>query len=179
MKQTEHYKLNLIESTDTFSPTPLNENATLLEQALDAASAGTAAEAQSRAAADSAEAQARAAAINSEAQARAAADNALASRVTALEGHKFAAGTYTGKGTKAGDSQTIKLGFTPAAVFVSNARMTSDTFGAMAVTGHPVSSVMEIVSGGFKVYGYSSSVLAGSSGSANNSGVVYHYIALR
>jgi hypothetical protein len=36
MKQTNQYKLNLIESGDTFSPTPLNENAEKMESALKA-----------------------------------------------------------------------------------------------------------------------------------------------
>lgn len=35
MQQTEKYKLNLIETSDTFSPNPLNENAQKLEAALD------------------------------------------------------------------------------------------------------------------------------------------------
>lgn len=39
MQQTETYKLNLIESTDTFSPAPLNENMQAIEGALDAQAA--------------------------------------------------------------------------------------------------------------------------------------------
>ncbi|MBD5099069.1 MAG: hypothetical protein HDT35_05910 [Clostridiales bacterium] len=35
MQQTETYKLNLIESSDTFSPDPLNENMEKAEEALD------------------------------------------------------------------------------------------------------------------------------------------------
>ena len=34
MQQTEQYKLNLIETSDTFSPNPLNENMEKLEKAL-------------------------------------------------------------------------------------------------------------------------------------------------
>lgn len=34
MQQTETYKLNLMETTDTFSPAPLNENTQKLEEAL-------------------------------------------------------------------------------------------------------------------------------------------------
>ena len=37
MQQTEQYKLNLIETSDPFSPNPLNENAQKLEGAIEAA----------------------------------------------------------------------------------------------------------------------------------------------
>ena len=36
MQQTEKYKLNLIETSDTFSPVPLNENMEKVEAALEA-----------------------------------------------------------------------------------------------------------------------------------------------
>ena len=70
MQQTEKYKLNLIEMSDTFSPEPLNENMEALEAALDA-----------------------------EAAARKSGDSAMSSRVTTLEARKIATGTYTGNGT--------------------------------------------------------------------------------
>lgn len=73
MQQTEKYKLNLIETTDTFSPAPLNENAQKLEAALTAQEA-----------------------------ARAQAGAALDARVQALELHRMAAGTYTGDGSASG-----------------------------------------------------------------------------
>ena len=85
MQQTETYQLNLIETSDTFSPAPLNENTQKLESQLRAVGAAL----DTKAAAD---------------------DHAdLDARVTALEAHKVVAGTYTGNGTTA----TIHLGFTP------------------------------------------------------------------
>ena len=155
MKKTEAYNLNVIETSDAFSPDPLNENTALLEQALSSANAGTAAEAKPRAAAVS----------------------AVEKRVAALEAHKFAVGTYTGTGTKTGDSQTIKLGISPAAVFVSNARYAlASVRGALALTGNPDTGILEIVSGGFKAYGYRDTG-ANPPPSANENGQVYRYIA--
>lgn len=66
MQQTDKYQLNLIETSDTFSPAPLNENAQKLEAALDAARAEAA-----------------------------AADAALDQRVQAFEAKHFAYGSYT------------------------------------------------------------------------------------
>lgn len=155
MKKTGTYNLNVIETMDTFSPDPLNENTALLEQALNAANAGTTAEAKTRAAAVS----------------------AVEKRVATLEAHKIAAGTYTGKGTKSGDSQTIKLGFTPAAVYVNNVRFgMANIKGALVVTGSPEAGILEIVSNGFKVYGYPDGGLNQNT-SANDNGQVYRYIA--
>ena len=74
MQQTETYKLNLIETSDTFSPAPLNENAQKLEAAI--------------AAGDAAEAAARAAAVA-----------ALDQRVSVLELHKCVVGYHVGSGT--------------------------------------------------------------------------------
>ena len=88
MQQTDKYKLNLIETSDTFSPAPLNENAQKLEAALETARAEAAA-------GDAAEAAARA---------------ALDQRVTALEVHKCVVGYHGGTGF-------VDLGFTPSAVF--------------------------------------------------------------
>ena len=39
MRQTETYKLNLIETSDTFSPQPINENVQTIEAALSAVAA--------------------------------------------------------------------------------------------------------------------------------------------
>lgn len=171
MKQTNYYKLNLIETSDRFSPDPLNENTRLLEQALNTVSAGTDAEARARAAADTTEAQARAAAVNSEAQTRAAADSALSSRVAALELHKIAVGSYTGSGTA---SRTIKLSFTPSVVFLGYSGMTT-----FAVSGAPQANVLEIVSGGFKASGAASATVGASSGVmyGNSKSAVYRYAA--
>ena len=64
MQQTEKYKLNLIEKTDTFSPDPLNENMEKVEGALSAETA-----------------------------ARAAADEALDQRLQVFEARRMAFGT--------------------------------------------------------------------------------------
>lgn len=94
MKHTENYKLNLIETTDTFSPEPLNQNMETLEQALgELAGRNDAGDAQT---------------------------TALAKRITSLEGHYFKTGTFTGNG---GD-QTVYLGFAPKWVIISVAHST-------------------------------------------------------
>ena len=64
MQQTKTYKLNLIETSDTFSPDPLNENTEKLE-----------------------------AEVSAEAAARQSSDAALEARVTVLEARRFVAGT--------------------------------------------------------------------------------------
>ena len=92
MQQTETYQLNLIETSDTFSPAPLNENTQKLEGII---AAGTSAEAQ----------------------ARADADAALDARVTALEARKIAIGTYHGTGNTV--YQTISVGFNPIFVLAA------------------------------------------------------------
>ncbi|MCI8699145.1 MAG: hypothetical protein HFF29_08595 [Oscillospiraceae bacterium] len=66
MQQTNKYKLNLIEKTDTFSPDPLNDNMEKVERALEAETAG-----------------------------RSAADAALDRRLQVFEAHHVAVGTYT------------------------------------------------------------------------------------
>ena len=65
MQHTETYNLNLIETSDTFSPDPLNQNAQLLEDAVEAA--------------------------RTEFQ---AADSALDQRLQVIEAHRFKYGTY-------------------------------------------------------------------------------------
>ena len=98
------------------------------------------------------------AALKAEADARAAAVNAIN---TALSGAvKLAAGSYTGDGA---ESRVIPLPFTPKAVYVCSSlginylynSGSKSLYGGLAVTGGPVSiggySVVEIVSGGFKV----------------------------
>lgn len=75
MQQTQTYKLNLIETSDTFSPAPLNENAQKVE-----------------------------AQFSAEAAARAAETAALDQRVTVLEAKKIVAGTYTGDGVITGQT---------------------------------------------------------------------------
>lgn len=148
MQQTEKYKLNKPESTDTFSVSPLNENADTLEAQL--------------ARLDGADA--------AETAARTAETAALDARVTALEVHKIAVGAYEGKGSE----QIIELGFTPAAVLVSKC---VDNCTGMAVTGHQYGyeshMLIAVAENGFKV---GSSLNTGGF-NFNTAGVRYHYIA--
>lgn len=72
MNYTEKHKFNLIETTDTFSPEPLNQNMETLEQALAALANRD----------DAGDAQAA----------------ALAKRVSTLEEHYFTTGTFKGRG---------------------------------------------------------------------------------
>lgn len=181
MQQTTKYKLNLIETSDPFSPAPLNENAQKLEGALSAETAARTAadtaEAQARAQAVTAEAQTRAQADTAEAQARAAAvatltqnNTALAKRVTALEAHRIVAGSYTGNSQY---ERFIDLGFNPIAVIVQC--FTGGTAG-LAVEGNPMISGtapdLSVAKGGF-VLGTDSS----PSKAYNNVGTRYHYVA--
>ena len=48
MQQTQTYKLNLIETSDTFSPAPLNENMEKVEAGISAEAAARAAETAAR-----------------------------------------------------------------------------------------------------------------------------------
>ena len=89
MQHTKTYDLNLIETSDTFSPAPLNENMEKLEAAITAGA-------------------------DAEAQARTDAVAALDARVTTLEGHHVAAGTFTNSGS----DQIIELGFYPLLVII-------------------------------------------------------------
>ena len=86
MQQTETYKLNLIEKDDTFSPDPLNQNTQKIEEVMSAETAQRAAE-------------------------TAALDN----RVTVLEGHKVAVGSYVGNGV---NPRSFTLGFAPRVVLI-------------------------------------------------------------
>ena len=90
MKYTKNHQFNLIETTDTFSPEPLNQNMETLEQALSELAGRN----------DTGDAQAA----------------ALAKRITTLEGHYFTVGTYTGNGSE----MTINLGFTPKCVIIGD-----------------------------------------------------------
>ena len=95
---------------------------------------------------------------------------ALAGRVEVI------VGTYTGTGTA---SQTINLGFTPKAVLVecsSGSRLSSGVrYGGMAMEGLPCvghSTVVEVVTGGFRVY-------QGSSVNVNDRNMSYYYLAFK
>ncbi len=66
-------------------------------------------------------------ALSAEAGRRAALD----SRVTVLEGHKIAIGTYTGTSAR----QTIQVGFRPKAVFIQKIMVSGDCFLATALGG--------------------------------------------
>ena len=94
MQHTETYNLNLIETSDTFSPDPLNQNAQALENAL-----------------------------NDEADARESADSALDARVLSLEGKHIKCGMYTAKSEYApmtislGFTPKAVFAFTPGGTF--------------------------------------------------------------
>ena len=94
MQQTETYQLNLIETSDTFSPDPLNQNTRKIEEALSA-----------------------------ETSQRTAADTVLDHRIATLEGHKFVVGSYTGSSSTHGVFQAINLGFKPQLVYVYCSRL--------------------------------------------------------
>lgn len=102
MQQTETYKLNLIDKNDAFSPDPLNDNTRKLETQLNAVRAETA-----------------------------GADSALSNRVTALETHKIAVGTYIGSSA----AQTIELGFRPKFVIIQEVKLTGSCFVVTAAGG--------------------------------------------
>lgn len=149
MQQTETYKLNLIETSDPFSPNPLNENAEKTEAAIEAARAEAAAAA---AAGDDA--------VRAEA---AAAHDALEQRVVTLEGKHVVGGTYKGTGS---GTQTIELGFTPQVVFIYE----SGTSGWWGVLHRGTTSNSKIVEGGF-------SVLTTTNQHFNTNGNTYSFIA--
>lgn len=133
MQQTETYKLNLIETSDTFSPDPLNQNTQKIEEVMSAETAQ-----------------------------RAAGDEALSSRVTALELHKIAYGTYTGNNT----NRTFQVGFTPQAVLIMCER---NGLCGLAYTGQPSKTpAISIITGGFSVL---------SSASVNSTSLEYQYMA--
>ena len=121
MQQTEKYKLNLIEMSDTFSPEPLNENMEALEAAL---TDGLAAEAA----------------------ARQSIETALGRRVSTLEGRRYSVGTYTGDGTTGNNGQTVYVGFTPSAVLIQG---TSGT--TLMCSSSFSFNLIKLVSGGFQV----------------------------
>lgn len=156
MQQTNHYQLNLIERGDVFSPDALNANAEKLEAALDAARADAAA------------------GTAAEAQARASGDAALDQRVTVLELHRIAAGTYIGTGAKSGDTQFIELGFTPVAV-ITGTLNSNHHKSSISVADYPL-NVLEIVPGGFQVKRLSNEYNEGDT--ANTLNVKYRYVAL-
>lgn len=136
MQQTNTYQFNLIEGSDTFSPAPLNENMTKLEAAL----------ADARTDAGSG--------LSREEAARIAADAALDLRLSALEVHKVAVGSYDGTGAA---PRNFQLGFTPKAVLVQTTSKTGSE-SALISPGCPFKNqpydaraLVEIVSGGFSV----------------------------
>lgn len=162
MQQTNQYQLNLIETSDTFSPAPLNENARKLDAAV-------AAEAQARAAGDANEAAARAA----EAAARQNADAALSARVTVLEQPRIAYGKFRGN-IASGNSQDFLLPFQPKAVLV----LIDNSYSAfmqpyLFIDSDGVTPIGGIIPGGFRV-----TCNAGFSSRMNNPNNNYCYLAL-
>ena len=150
MQQTPTYKLNLIETSDLFSPNPLNENAQKLEAALaakaDAAQSAAAhtalsdsiaAEGSARKSADTTlqnninavntaltnSLAAANSAITAETAARKSADTALDKRAGALESRATALEAHRiaiGSYTGDGKAKTLNLGFTPLFAIVGS-----------------------------------------------------------
>ena len=185
MQQTNTYKLDLIEPSDTFSADPLNGNAQKLEAALtgtradlESSLAGVRSDLESSLSGTKSGLEAALAGVQASLDRNTASLSdritALGDRATALESHKIAVGTYTGNGTQ----QTISLGFTPIAVLVIGQSLNSN-YPGLALADYPVTSYgyqqLVIVPGGF-------SVLKGEppfeviAYNANNS--VYNYLAL-
>ncbi len=147
MQHTETYNLNLIETSDTFSPDPLNQNAQALEDAVEAARA--------------------------EAQ---AADAALDQRLVKLEAKRLICGTYVGTGEGELSKETInfvKLGFTPKAVLIRPNNTPRDVM--FILPNRPIMYtggnfwVGRIVENGFEVRSYSINL--------NSEGALYFYVA--
>lgn len=111
---------------------------------------------------------------------------AEAAAVTALAGAvngkcRLAAGSYTGNGVKAGDSQTVSVGFAAQAVLVEQAdgSRSGSGYGAragLALRGKPLTkggaTLLSLTGSGF-----TASVRDESQGSLNSSGTEYYYIA--
>ena len=136
--------------------------------------------------------------LQAEAAARQSADSALSTRVSSAESKlnthtnqiaqkcEMYFGVYTGNGA---DSQFINLGFTPKAVLVleHGARIYNhdgkgDSYGGLAMTGHPVSlsdlTVLQIETNGFRVFaGWDSSRIFQSR--ANYQGSAFYYLAIK
>ena len=149
MQHTDKYKLNLIETSDAFSPDALNENTRKVEDVLAAQAAA-------------------------EAAARETADGALDQRLTVLEGRRLVVGTYTGNGNTAG--QIIDLGFTPAAVLLGKDGkglylLTPDNPGLYPM----LPPYLQIVEGGFRVTYNQTSYADGGWNLGNQK---YYFIAL-
>lgn len=125
MQQTKNHKFNLIEPTDTFSPEPLNQNMETLEQALGGLSGR-----------------------NDAGDAR---TTALVTRVTALEAHRLATGSFTG----IDGERTICLGFAPKFVIICDSHFTCLLVpGVTFLIGS--SKTAEIREDGFFIYGSTS-----------------------
>ena len=180
MQQTNTYKLDLIEPSDTFSADPLNGNARKLETALtgtradlERSLAGVKSGLEAALAGVQTGQDQKTAELSAADAALSARIDALAGRATALEAHKIAVGAYTGNGRE----QTISLGFTPVAVLVHVGNI-NGSYSALAVTDHPAYYLHQncrqivIISGGFTVCG------SGETPLYNRSGETYFYLAL-
>lgn len=148
MQQTDKYQLNLIETSDTFSPAPLNDNAQKLEAALQSGLGG-------------------------EAAARAAADAALDARVTVLEQPRIACGKFVGD-ISSGNNQDIPLPFQPQVVIVFFRGKSYEYMGAITM----IASEGMGVSGGIIPGGFQVSCNSGNRGIMNNPGDTYYFLAL-
>lgn len=106
MQQTQTYKLNLIEPSDTFSPEALNANTRKVEDVLLAHQAKVDGQAA-----------------------------ALDQRLTVLEGRKFAFGVYRATDNMA-DHCFVPLPFTPKAVLVNSGAVGNRTVNSLVTEGY-------------------------------------------
>ncbi len=153
-RKTQNYQLHQWEATDDFLRTEFNENFGKLDEAV-------AAEVAARA-------------------------DAVSGLNTALgKKPEVVTGSYTGDGTK---GRTISLGFQPKAVFVipSTGRLAGTYLyaGGLALPGQPVAvnsyEMAAITTTGFRVsHTYLNHANYGEYFTANESGVVYHYLAVK
>ena len=175
--QTSNYKLNQWAAEDRIIREEFNSDNQKIETALTSIQA-TAAKVSSKA--DTSTLNSKIATVNSQ--------------ISTVEAKipKIVTGTYTGDGAEA---KTISLGFTPKAVFTctcnGKTHLSSSRaimYGGLAMTGIPAKhktqasyetpyyTAIEVVSNGFKVY--QTEISDYSYIYCNESGTIYHYIAI-
>ena len=119
MQHTDKYKLDLIEKEDAFSPDALNENTQKVEEAL----------------------------IAHEGAVKEVTDG-LDQRVTVLEAHKFACGSFQTPSDNG--PLVVELGFTPKAVFISRQRSDHPDCLILITQSETKNMYLRIVEGGFR-----------------------------
>ena len=168
MQQTTKYKFNLIETSDTFSPAPLNDNAQAMETQLDRVEAETAAQLASLAATEAAD--------------KAALEQALAGASAALqtaigsggENCRFAYGSYVGTGTSGPNGAcSLTFDFEPCLLLVANYIYDP----VVLIRPNTSSSAGTVTWGKQSVSWYVSSYSDPSGAQFNTKDITYYYIA--